>query len=247
MPRFQLVSDLHLEFYQDGGRSLLESRIRWDDRADAIILAGDVGAAGRNRGTLEYAFRFFSERFPHVLYVPGNHEFYGCVVPKTLDQIRKLVAQYPKVTLLEPGVISKLGDRRVLGSTLWFPFAPNTWELAQEMSDFTAIKGFRPWVYEQNKAHATWLTEAMLEGDIVVTHHLPSARSVAARFADDPLNIFFLCDMEKLIEERRPAFWAHGHTHDSCRYTIGPTVVACNPLGYPGEENPQFLDGAWPL
>lgn len=243
LPRIQLASDLHLEFCQDGGRAVLE-RIRWDDRAEAVILAGDIGGAGPNRGTLEFAFRFFSEKFPSVLYVPGNHEFYDCRVPEALDQIRALAKQFPKITLLEPGVIAKLGDRRVVGATLWFPDGPDNALYQSDLSDFLVIKSFKPWVYEQNRAHVAWLNEAVQEGDIVVTHHLPSARSIAPRYVDDPFNIFFLCDMEKLIEERRPAFWAHGHTHDSCRYTIGPTMVACNPRGYPGEENPRFVDGA---
>jgi hypothetical protein len=244
-PRVQIVSDLHLEWYQDRGRKLLEE-LYWDPGADALILAGDIGCMGRLRGTLELAFTFLSARFPSVFYVPGNHEFYGSLAVVVLEKLRKLAAEYPKVTLLEPGVIGKCGDRRVVGATLWFPFGPKNEEHAHEMTDFQVIKHFRPWVYEQNTQHVAWLTEAVREGDLVVTHHLPSRRSIPLRYVTDPTNVFFLCDLEALIVERQPALWAHGHTHHSFRYTIGATTVVANPRGYPGEENPQFDDGLWP-
>ncbi|MFL5303326.1 MAG: metallophosphoesterase [Anaeromyxobacteraceae bacterium] len=243
--RVQIVSDLHLEWHQDRGRRLLEE-LRWDTGADAVILAGDIGSMGHLRGTLERAFTFLSARFPSVFFVPGNHEFYGSRAPMALEQLRKLASQHPKVTLLEPGVIGRCGDRRVVGATLWFPFGPTNQEHAHEMPDFEVIKQFLPWVYEQNAEHVAWLTEAVREGDLVVTHHLPSSRSIPLRYVADPTNVFYLCDLEPLIVERQPALWVHGHTHDSFCYTIGATTVVANPRGYPGHENPQFDAGARP-
>jgi predicted phosphodiesterase len=238
--RLQLVSDLHLEFFQDRGRALLERTLPWDADASGIVLAGDIGVAGRQRRTLELAFDFFASRFGSVYYVPGNHEFYGCRAAPTLDKIRKMAGQYPNVTLLEPGVIANWGDRRVLGATLWFPYRPECRDLSPEISDFQVIRDFRPWVYEQNRAHVAWLNESVQEGDIVVTHHLPSTKSVAPRYQRSPLNVFFVCELDSLIHERRPALWIHGHTHDSCRYKLGATTVLCNPRGYPDEENASF-------
>jgi UDP-2,3-diacylglucosamine pyrophosphatase LpxH len=247
-PRLQIVSDLHLEFQPDGGRHLLERRLELDPAADAVVLAGDIGVAGRHRATLDRALQFFSSRFRQVFFVPGNHELYGTRVPEAEAKLRKLVGLYPRVTLLEPGVVGRWGDRRVVGATLWFPrYSPGMYEtdLTAEMSDFSAIKNFRSWVYRKNEEHERWLREAVCEGDVVVTHHIPSARSVPAKHARDPLNVFFVCDQEALIRERRPALWVHGHTHESFRYQIGPTTILCNPLGYWGEENPAFATGVW--
>jgi hypothetical protein len=70
-PRLLIASDLHLEFYQDRGRSLLRG-LAWDREASAVILAGDVGVAGKRRATLEVAFEFFSEQFPAIFYVPAT-------------------------------------------------------------------------------------------------------------------------------------------------------------------------------
>lgn len=248
-PLLQVVSDLHLEFYRQRAQvvAALERSIRPVDRASGCILAGDIAVpTGRRRGWLDLALEFFSARFPTVFYVPGNHEFYRAPAPQALERLRKVVGQHPRVTLLEPGVIARWADHRVVGSTLWFREGPTNQRLAGMLSDFSAIGGFVPWVYEQNRSHIAWLDEIVRKGDIVVTHHLPSTESVAARYRGDPTNVFFVCGMDRLIEERRPALWAHGHTHESCRYALAATTVLCNPLGYPGEENPAFDEGLWP-
>jgi Icc-related predicted phosphoesterase len=246
-PLLQLFSDLHLEFLlTEQARRLLEARFPRADGASAIILAGDIGVpTGRRRRSFELALEFFSSRYPSVLFVPGNHEFYGTRAADGLEKIRKIVRRHPKVTLLEPGVVARWGDRRVVGATLWFRESPGHPRLAGMLSDFSAITEFVPWVYEQNRAHAAWLDETVREGDVVVTHHLPAPGSVAPQYVGDPLNTFFLCDLTPLIEERRPWLWVHGHTHTSRQYKVGATTVLANPLGYPGEENPAFDAGLW--
>lgn len=237
-PRFQIASDLHLEFYKDGGRALLEDRIAWDATAEAVVLAGDIGRCGDGIGSLEAAFRFLAERFPRVLYVPGNHEFYGCEAEDALEQLRTLAATVPTLTLLEPGVVADVGGTRVIGATLWFAETRAARVMERTLADFRAIGGFKPWVYEQNRAHIAWLSDAMQEGDLVVTHHLPSPRSIASRFEGDPMNCYFLCNVSSLILNRRPALWVHGHTHDSVDYDLYKTRIVANPYGYPHELNP---------
>jgi len=239
-PRLQVVSDLHLEFYQDHGKALLERGLSWDADATAVVLAGDIGGMGRSRASLELALDFFTERFDQVFFVPGNHEYYGTHAEETDDKLRKLIASHRGATLLEPGVVGRWAGRRVLGATLWFRREPSHEELEEGLSDFSVIRGFRGWVYEQNRRHVDWLESSVAEGDIVVTHHLPAKGSVAPRFEGDPFNTFFLCDMERLIAERRPRWWIHGHTHVPCDHQLGATRIVANPLGYPDEASGDF-------
>lgn len=81
---------------------------------------------------------------------------------------------------------------------------------------------------------------------IVVTHHAPHRRSLAERYAQDPVSAGFVNDLAGLV--RAPvALWAHGHTHTSFDYvTEDGTRVVCNPRGYirrrTGErENTAFV------
>ena len=65
------------------------------------------------------------------------------------------------------------------------------------------------------------------------------AGSVAERFRSHPLTPAFASDLSRLIEDRGPDLWVHGHVHDSLDYEVGDTRIVCNPRGY-GTENPAF-------
>ncbi len=71
--RIHLLSDLHNEF------DLFEPEVR---DADVVILAGDINV--KTRG-VEWAKNTFT---CPVLYVPGNHEFYGGHLTRTLEKMR---------------------------------------------------------------------------------------------------------------------------------------------------------------
>jgi len=87
---------------------------------------------------------------------------------------------------------------------------------------------------------------------VVVTHHLPSSRSVAPQYKEDLLSAIYASNLphETLLGA---SLWIHGHAHASFDYRLwdqarGHAVrVLCNPRGYPlsrlrpGEfENPAF-------
>jgi len=78
------------------------------------------------------------------------------------------------------------------------------------------------------------------ENDVVVTHYLPSQRSVSVAWRGSVINPFFVCDMDRFIQVVQPKLWLHGHTHTSCNYEIGKTRIVCNPFGYPDDLNEQY-------
>ena len=66
---------------------------------------------------------------------------------------------------------------------------------------------------------------------IVVTHHGPSAESVAPRWADDWASPAFSSVLpDELFDV--PALWVHGHTQDTRDYRRDRSRVLCNPRGY---------------
>lgn len=73
--------------------------------------------------------------------------------------------------------------------------------------------------------------------DIIISHHLPSYKSIADKFIRSKLNCFFVSDCEKEIIEKQPKLWFHGHTHSECDYYINNIHILCNPVGYPTERN----------
>jgi len=125
------------------------------------------------------------------------------------------------------------------GTTLWFPDDPENEHFAHLLNDFSQIRGFRRWVYEDNARAVQFLEARAASLDVVVTHHLPARGSLHPWYADSPLNRFFLCDVGAILAEAQPQLWIHGHTHGSCDYLLGQTRVLCNPAGY-NRENVSF-------
>jgi Icc-related predicted phosphoesterase len=234
--RIQLLSDLHFEFHRDAGQSFVESL----DPAgvDVLVLAGDIAVG---EGILP-ALDLFCRRYAGatVLYVLGNHEFYVAGRERVLSLVEGAVKQHENLVWLDVSSI-EIGGRRFLGAPLWFGRHPPAERFKPKVTDFEVIPDFEAWVYDENERAVAFLENELREGDVVVTHHLPSEGSVAPSFKGHPLNPFFVCDVEPLIRSRKPALWFHGHTHCSMRYQLGPTTVACNPFGYVGFElNPEF-------
>ena len=233
--KLHVLSDLHLS---RGGLDLPATD------ADVVVLAGDVA---RPEAAIAWARRIDRP----VLYVAGNHEFYGGTLAGTLDQL-KAQATGSNVHVLDDSIL-ELGGVRFLGSTLWTDFRlfgdgePRDHAVEQAlrlMRDFQRIHldSDRQQVFTPldsaalHQRHAAWLDHALdqpFDGPtVVITHHAPSARSVEPRFADSPLSACFASRAEHLLRGDRAALWIHGHMHHSVDYLLDRTRVVCNPRGY---------------
>jgi Icc-related predicted phosphoesterase len=239
MVALQIISDVHMEFHADGGRSFLETL---PVTSDVLVVAGDL-AVFRDRSRVRKIFELLCRNRKKVYFVLGNHEYYGSL-PRTVDLlIETIEKEIPNLCVLRPGRVDHLDGRRVLGATLWFRDDPMNAVYAPQLNDFGTIKKFVPWVYEQNAAALRFFEKELQPDDIVITHHLPSSRSVHSAYSGSTINRFFLCDVEDLLLERKPALWVHGHCHSPFDYFIDSCRVVANPLGYPREaSNLTFND-----
>ena len=234
-----IASDLHFEFHRDGGQALTSQLAD----ADVLICPGDLS----NAANLWDALLLLLEKYKHVIFVPGNHEFYGSSISVVRQKIGKLLTRLPKMGdhlgqlhVLDNDVL-ELEGRRFVGTTMWMRWEEGIEKKHGFLSDFDMIG--RAWerLYEENRYALQFLEDNVQEGDIVLTHHLPSEKSVHPKYEGSPLNCFFVCDVEQLLRDRKPKLWIHGHTHESCDYVIGATQVVCNPFGYAfREENRAF-------
>jgi predicted phosphodiesterase len=241
--RLNVLSDLHL--------SLGPLAIPQND-ADVVILAGDIA---RPKEAIAWASGFSKP----VLYVPGNHEFYGGSIAGTVAELKRLSAG-SNIHVLDDNELVIEGVR-FLGSTLWTDFMlfgeGEQRELAMHeaqrfMRDFSRIRvGESAFTPEASAAlfvqHSAWLAGRLAAPHagptVVVTHHAPSPRSIHPRFVDSLMNPCFVSDAEHLIDGRRARLWIHGHTHDSFDYFVNGTRVLCNARGYAKDgvnENPLF-------
>ncbi len=224
--RLQLLSDLHFEFHRDRGQAFVEALD--PEGVDILVIAGDLSPAK----LLEPSLKMLCDKYPHVVYVSGNHEAYGASPEKVAEiKVRVSGSTIPNLHWLERETWNHKGVRFV-GTTLWFPDSVAARMQKHGWSDFTHIKGLYPWVFEENEKSVAFLAENMKADDIVVTHYLPSYKSVGANWIGANTNCYFVCDLESLIVEKQPKLFCHGHTHEACNYHIDRTLVLCNPHGY---------------
>lgn len=233
--RLNILSDLHL------GQAGLPLP---DADADIVVLAGDIS---RPMQAITWASRIDKP----VLYVPGNHEFYGSSIKETVAQLKRH-AEGTQIRILDNEEIV-LNGIRFLGSTLWTDFnlegpgAPREQAIAQALKftyDFSRIKSdLTPGttlspdeleaMFNRNRAWLEQRLDKPFDGlTVVITHHAPSPKSIHARFKTSQINTCFVSDSEYLMGEDRATLWIHGHTHDSFDYQVNGTRVVCNPRGY---------------
>ena len=246
--RIQIVSDLHLEFH-----NLLPPVV---EGVDVIVCAGDLAPIAT--GAVRYAAEEWAEA-RHILYVPGNHEFYGTDIDHARKQLAEECYSFG-ITLLDPDAIV-IDNVHFIGATLWTDFLldgiahePRAHRAALGISDFDGwIRHERGTgrftTYESARRHAeerafieAELADAERDGTaaVVITHHAPTPRSITPRFHGSALNSAFASNLERLIARYKPRLWIHGHMHNSVDITVGETRVLANPAGYNPAENPDY-------
>jgi hypothetical protein len=249
--KLHILSDLHLEF------APFEP---FSTDADVVVLAGDIG---KKTDGIYWARSAFPEK--EVVYVPGNHEYYGTQRLETLAAMRNAALECGIHFLDDNDVVIKpaaaQNSVRFLGCTLWTDFRFFGDEMKQQamlagqngLNDFRLIREgsghFSPaHSIELHEKSLAWLKQILaipFQGKtVVVTHHLPSAQSVVERFKNTPLSACFVSNLDYLFGKME--LWIHGHAHDNFDYEANGTRVICNPRGYVtqrGAENANFKPG----
>jgi predicted phosphodiesterase len=233
--KIQLASDLHLElieaFLPD------EKLVGPAPDADLLVLAGDIHKP-------ESVLEMFGDWPVPVLYVAGNHEFYGQDWMAT-RQFLKAATQGTSVTFLDNDVLH-MGTVRFLGCTLWTDFQQRGYaqsslmeQAGSRLNDYFQIQNVDRSLEPQDTlndhlASRAWLADELerpFDGvTVVITHHAPHVLSIHPRHAGSILNAGFASDLTPLLH--KADLWLHGHVHDSFDYRIGKCRVVANPAGY---------------
>ena len=255
--KIYVLSDAHFELISASARNDLF--VPAD--ADLTIIAGDYHRA-------DDAVRHARTAFPcgPLVMVAGNHEHYSTrkAVPQGIDQMRADARADTEVHARDTYVLENetiqldISNQnvRVIGCTLWTDFkifndyGGHSTCAEMGMNDYRVIKGegqnrLKPadtvrWhVYSRTYIQQE-LQKPFTGKTIVVTHHLPSMKSVNRRYLTDSLTPAFASACDDLLDLGAD-LWIHGHSHDSCDYMVnGRTRVVCNPRGYSDRDGPQY-------
>lgn len=237
--KLSVMSDLHLEF--DRGNLFVPEFYG----EDVLILAGDI-----QMGLVQAAWFVELLKTRNVIYILGNHEFYKNNIDKVYDELAAFTTEvndaaklkgykYKLFSLQNDSVL--LDGITFVGATLWTdfgkenpvvlsaaPYYMNDYKHIRQKETYSKLTPERI-LYEHYKSRR--FLEQHVKDAVVITHHLPSERSVDPRFKHETeANYFYYSELDYLVEQAKK--WIHGHTHASRDYAN----IICNPRGYNGEN-----------
>jgi len=266
--KIALASDVHLEFGEISFENI--------ENADVLILSGDICVAAdlmvkddigffdKNVRSEKY-HKFFQEcgeRFPHVIYVMGNHEHYNGDYGNTITTLRDRLSYVRNLHILDKDTFV-VDDVTFIGGTLWTDMNkedPITlMQMSGMMNDFRCVQNsnrvtifkdedgkfhqrksrFTPEDAVEDHKQMMDYIRIMIEGKfdqkfVVVGHHSPSKQSTHPRYKEEVImNGGYSSDLNDFIMDHpQIKLWTHGHTHEDFDYMIGSTRIVCNPRGY---------------
>jgi len=247
--KLKVFSDIHLEHYT--GSQIFPHL----GSGDVLILAGDILSARyfKTKGYLHSVYDTFledcSKNYDKILYVMGNHEFYGYNYEGTFKTIKENLPS--NFHLLENDTV-KIGDWSFIGSTLWTNFRnENPLDMMEAngyMNDYKVIRigsnyrklnpddtlGF----HKKSKAYLLKKLEELKDENVfVISHHSPTLQSIPEEFKTSTCNAAYCSDLDDLIlAHPNIKHWIYGHSHTAMDFYIGGCRVINNAVGYPGQD-----------
>jgi predicted phosphodiesterase len=242
--KLHILNDLHVEF---------DTFAPPETDADVVVLAGDIHVGTKG---ISWASTVFPDK--PVLYILGNHEYYGKAYPKHVDDLKAL-AKGTNIHILENDSLT-IDNYTFLGCTLWTDFKllgdPRIagFQATQVMNDYRKIRLSPQYrklrsidtVVIHNRSLA-WLHQeieplkARSAKTIIITHHAPSKNSLPDDRQEEIFSAAYASSLDDFVAASGASLWVHGHIHHQQDYALGQTRVVSNPRGYPDERNAQFL------
>lgn len=219
--KFIPISDMHLEFHK---LDYVPLNVE-DAKQKVLVLAGDINVG---IDSLIHTLVCYAEDFKHVIFVAGNHDYYGCNGLKELDDIlANLDSQVENLHVLNKRIVN-IDGVNIGGATMWgLPTVG--------LNDLREIKNFKSEdMRETHEDHVRWLTENADKVDLMVTHFCPSPDLGNPNYPKDRLTNYFSPAVAKDMT-RLPPVWVFGHTHYARDEFYRATHFISVPVGYPGE------------
>lgn len=246
--RIAIHSDLHLERYA------LDVEFLSDSEFDVLVLAGDIVSA-RTISRLD-EIRSKVDYSKTVIFVPGNHEYYGgdaMLTPRLLQEYCESI----DFIYADRNTI-KVGDVTFICTTAWstlesypqYTMYAKRYAVRQCINDVRVVNQFtidlmvergiadREYIERELKRHS--------RGKCVVINHIAPLPAFNHRGFDvSELSAYFANDYRDIIEQYNPAMWIYGHTHDNVIGMHCNTRIVSNQRGYGrecyGSYNPNYV------
>lgn len=260
---FDLISDIHLDFYIDIRNpeltmknkitALVES-ILPEQPQKTLIIAGDLGHYNHQN---TFLLEELKKIYENIVLVDGNHDYY-LVSSKAkyryknnsmnrISEMRENASKIENVYYLD-GDIIEIDGTKYGGVGMWYDFSYGIQILGKSqeglfyhwkevMTDYKLIKGldFCSNFREADKAKEK-LEKIIKDSDIIITHVGPEWSRIPHKFAYDASTAFYYFDGKPYFDRAKDKVWVYGHTHDRNDYEIYDCRFVNASLGYPSEN-----------
>jgi len=247
MTKFQIVSDLHIEYRNN---EIPDPLSLITPTSEILILAGDIGSLYKIK-QLQGFLEQLCVHFKTVLYVPGNHEYYmvpndNSYEPLSMQSLTNrlyyLEKSIPNLYILNQSSVI-INNICITGCTLW-----SKAEVCIPKF-IVRIHGMTNYIYEQRYINDLNYIEKMMKycknNDlqmVVVTHHCPSYDVLGnSHKSNDRFVSLYVSKLDYLLKSSNVHTWIAGHTHKNFDFiTEGGTHLVSNQRGKPRDNVYDF-------
>lgn len=231
--KIRLLSDLHIE--------VSPYNIDYNNE-DILVLAGDISTDPYDIINLVNNY-LKQNKNTQIIFVLGNHDYYDRKIHQTFQIFESV--NIPRFHFLQDSS-TVINGIRFFGSTLWTDLkGVSEIQVENSILDYHRIPQFTPktckFIHNCSLNSLKHCLKNSSEPVVVISHHLPSYKSIHEKYKNNPLSPVWASNLDDLVKQT--ILWMHGHTHSSLDYKIDSTRVVCNPRGYcryNRKENPEF-------
>ena len=239
--KIQVVSDLHIEYRNNGYMNPLDYIT---PSGDILILAGDIGSLYKIEQLIQF-LKGLSVYFKHILYVPGNSEYYMQTnyelrsVTDLKQLFTRIESEVPNLTVLDCKSV-QIGDTCIAGATLWS-------DLKCEIPSYIVrIYGMTKELYlsmfQHDLKYINDITKYCQKNNlklICVTHHAPTFKVLDGcnhRQRERFISLY-VSNLDYMLTKSKIETWICGHVHFNFDFLteLGTRVVG-NMFGKPRDN-----------
>lgn len=206
------ISDIHLEFLN---KYKIKNILKYFDiisKEDILILNGDICNI---RYQLEDLIIYFKNKVNKIIYVSGNHEYYGLSLKATNSFFESMSLKYDHFIFLNNSTV-EINNLLFAGSTGWSNV--DTVNITG-INDFKYITNFKKQdcIDEYYKAYDFFKSiesKKDYKYTIFITHFLPSSALIAEEYKFSKLNDYFSNGLYDKNINLSPDYWIYGHDHN---------------------------------
>lgn len=241
MQSFEILSDIHLEFYNVNEIPYLKRNTNMDK---ILLLAGDIGNPTIAFENYWLFLADCSTKYKMVFIIKGNHEYYYSSIDKTNEYIICLKNTLPNNIIFMDKTRFDINEYiTILGCTLWSNIQETQKKIIKNtLNDFVKISD---WTIEraidEHRKDVNWLKKELSNIDerrkvIILTHHAPLLDGTSnPKYDNSPIKSAFASDLRYMMQHPI-TYWCFGHTHYCSEQKINDVRVISWQKGYPDEK-----------